>query len=233
MFTGFFHLCLFSLWELFGRLYNRWGHLCVECKCSDLCYEHTTWSGIQRMWTSLEPKWHWWNCILWCDGSAGHYWGLHTACFQRRQHICKSVVVKLHIQFHFSTCPYPFFLFVCFVVVVVARFEVFKVVLMKIEVFDVLEEQIKQSERSENHSAWCLILRMEALCFPEMSVTVYLLTWLNIPEVQNPFYLSHVILITQPARPALFVLMCVKMNTVPACNEIWKSNMVLHKSMRK
>jgi hypothetical protein len=44
-------------------------------------------------------------------------------------------------------------LFVCFVVVVVARFEVFKVVLMKIEVFDVLEEQIKQSERSENHSA--------------------------------------------------------------------------------
>ena len=133
MFTGFFHLYLFTMWELFGRLYDRWGHLCMECEPSDLCYVHTTWSGIQHMWTSLEPKWHWWDCLLWCDGSAGHYWRLHTACFWRQRYICKSVLASSLCNL-FSACALT-----C--IICIARCEVLKPLLANIEVYYTLMYQ--------------------------------------------------------------------------------------------
>jgi len=193
MFTGLFHLYLFTMWELFGRLYNRWGHLCVECEPSDLCYVHTTWSGIQHMWTSLEPKWQWWDSLLWCDGSAGHHWRLHTACFWRQQYICKSALASsLYSLFSARalTC-----------IIHIARYEVLKPLLLNIEVFYV----ILPCQLANNY--WCfggagqaVFLMVEPEGGDDMqhwNISDYWLTWHNFHKVQNLPCLSHVILIIQ------------------------------------
>ena len=249
MFTGFFHLYLFTMWELFGRLYNRWGHLCVECEPSDLCYVHTTWSGIQHMWTSLEPKWQWWDCLLWCDGSTGHHRRLHTACFWRQQYVCKSVLASsLYSLFSARALAR---------IICIARCEVLKPLLVNIEVFYViLPYQLANNQWCFGGAGQSVFLMPEPEDGDDIqswNTSDYLLTWRNFHKHQNLPCLSHVILITQmhnnssnqtsPLIKFIGFIFCFEellttllswcVNTVPAYNDNWKSHIVLHESMKK
>jgi len=192
MFTGFLHLYLFTMWELFGRLYNRWGHLCVEREPSDLCYVHTTWSGIQHMWTSLEPKWQWWDCLLWCDGSAGHHWRLHTGCFWRQWYICKSVLAKFLVHSFFILCHNLHHLH-CKIwdsqAIVGEHWNLLYYFAMSTG---------KQSLMLGAGQAIFLMLEPEdGDDMQPWNISDYQLTWCNIHKVQNLSCLSHVILIPQ------------------------------------